>query len=237
MLICSELFAVGKSTIFVMLRDVVGALNQALKTEISWPRGDRLSTIAHDFHQLCGLPIVVGAIDGTHFAIAKPQLRSTDYFHFQTGAFTITYQAVVDSAKQFLDINVGMPRSTHNSRVLRRFALYHRGQHGELWLEQPVINGFTLYLLGDAGYPVLPWLMVPHRRHATLTPAQRIFNRKLSKGRAVVELICHTQANIPQVEPKIRLECGFLARRCGGLCSALQCPPPCLTRGSRGEYC
>jgi len=48
-------------------------------------------------------------------------------------------------------------------------------------------NGFGPYLLGDAGYPLLPWLMVPHRRVGGLSVAEQLFNRKLSKGRVVVE--------------------------------------------------
>lgn len=48
-------------------------------------------------------------------------------------------------------------------------------------------NGFFPYLLGDFGYPLLPWLMVPYRRDNNISVANAVFNRKLSRGREVVE--------------------------------------------------
>ena len=84
-------------------------------------------------------------------------------------------------------MTMGMPGSMNNSRVLRRSYLYHRGDKGILWDRVHVFNGFTPYLLGDSGFPLLPWLMVPHRRTSTLSVATQLFNRKLNRGRVVVE--------------------------------------------------
>lgn len=70
--VCSELFAIGRSTVLVVLRDVVNAINVSLRHELVWPTGERLRDIESKFYQLCGLPGVVGAIDGTHIAISSP---------------------------------------------------------------------------------------------------------------------------------------------------------------------
>ena len=48
-------------------------------------------------------------------------------------------------------------------------------------------QGFSPYLLGDSGYPLLLWLLVPHRGQGNLPVAQSLFNRKLRRGRGVVE--------------------------------------------------
>ena len=64
--ICSEMFAIGKSTVCSILRDVVHAVNDTLRHNITWPTGDRLRLTQEKFANLCGLPAVVGAIDGTH---------------------------------------------------------------------------------------------------------------------------------------------------------------------------
>jgi len=42
LLICSGMFAVGKSTVSMMLREVVHTINDTLRHEIAWPTGDKL---------------------------------------------------------------------------------------------------------------------------------------------------------------------------------------------------
>lgn len=146
-----------------------------------------MPSIASAFQQFSGLPGVVGAIDGTHFAISKPRFCPSDYYYFKSGGYSINCQAVVDSSKRFLDIFVGMPGCTNDSRMLRRSALYHRGQRGQLWDSSYTFNGFLPFLIGDSGYPLLSWLMVPNRRHENMSIANALFNRRLSRGRGVVE--------------------------------------------------
>ena len=187
LLICSELFAIGRSTVSVVLRDVVQAVNVGLRGEIQWPMDDGVPEVEAGFQQACGLPGILGAIDGTHFPIAKPKIAPADYFYFKSGGYSMHCQAVVDSTKRFLNVTVGMPGSTNDSRVLRRSALYHRGQQGNLWDAAHLFQGFQPYLIGDSGYPLLRWLMVPHRQNTPLPVAAALFNRGLSRGRAVVE--------------------------------------------------
>lgn len=164
LLLCSKLFAIGHSSVSVILREVVEAMNIILRSQVAWPSQDKLASIVADFEKLCGLPTVqnLGAIDGTHFAIAKPRNGSADYFYFKSGGFSMNCQVVVDASKHFFDLNVGMPGSTHNARILHRSALFHCRQHRRLWPGTSLIHGFTPYLIGDAGYSILPWLMVPH---------------------------------------------------------------------------
>lgn len=50
-----------------------------------------------------------------------------------------------------------------------------------------MFDGFSPYVLGDAGYPLVRWLMVPHREVAHLPVADSLFNRRLCRGRVVVE--------------------------------------------------
>jgi hypothetical protein len=183
----SEMFVVGKSTCSIILRETVRAINDCLRHEIQWPSGERLQQTQHDFQQLCGLPAVVGAIDGTHITISKPKYGAEDYYYFKSGGYTLNCQAVVDSNKRFLDLYVGMPGSTNDARVLRRSSLYHLAMSQNLFDSRYVVHGFSPYLLGDSGYPLLPWLMVPHRNVRNLSVLETLFNRKLRRGHCVVE--------------------------------------------------
>jgi hypothetical protein len=125
LLICSKQFAIGKSTVCQVVHEVVRAINIHFRHEIEWPRGNRLIECMSDFHDWCGLPGVVRAIDGTHFEIKKPSIAPEDYYYFKSNGFSIQCQAVVDRHKRFLDVSVGMPRSTNGMRVLRRSSLFY----------------------------------------------------------------------------------------------------------------
>ena len=184
--LCSELFAIGMSTVSNVIHDTCRAINIALRHEIAWPTGTRLIQIQNDYKVLCGLPAVVGAIDGTHIHISKPRVGPEDYFYFKTHGYTLNCQAVVDSRKVFLDLFLGMPGSTNDARMLRRSSLYQLAMRGELFPPTLGRDGFPPYLLGDSGYPNLPWLVTPHRGN-NLTMLETLYNRKLRRGRGVVE--------------------------------------------------
>jgi hypothetical protein len=71
-LICNELFAIGHSTIGLVLYEMVMAINVMLKNLIIWPMGDRRQFVMIGFKSLCGMPNVMNVIDETHICITKP---------------------------------------------------------------------------------------------------------------------------------------------------------------------
>jgi hypothetical protein len=190
-LVCSEFFAIGQSTISVCLRDVVHAVNLEFMSKFSFPRGNRLCNVMNSFQDFCGLSAVAGAIDGTHIHVRKPSLGPEDYFYFKNSGYTIQMQAMVDKWKRFLDVTVGMPGSTYDSRVLCRSALYAQAEIGTLFEDGVNVDSFMPYLLGDAGYPLKQWLLTPYRDGRGRTDArsilERLYNKRLSRGRSVVE--------------------------------------------------
>jgi hypothetical protein len=98
---------------------------------------------------------------------------------------------VVDRSKRFLDLSVGMPGSTHDSRVLCQSTLYQQTESGTLFDEGINVDGFMPYLLGDAGYLLKQWLMTPYRggvgRADGRSILERLYSKRLSRGRSVVE--------------------------------------------------
>lgn len=137
------------------------------------------------------LPNCAGAIDGTHFNMHQPLggPRSADYFDRKSN-FSIVMQAVVDSNLRFLDFYVGEPGSVHDTRVLHKSKLWDQARGGHIF-QSPVVMAdgvaFTPFILGDAGYPLLPWLMTPFLTTQALSAAQRNYNHWHSSTRMVVE--------------------------------------------------
>ena len=116
-----------------------------------------------EFKEYCGLPGIVGAINGTHFAIWKPYASPKDYYYFKSEGYSVQAQVVVDRHKQFFDISIGMPSSTNDVRVLHRSALYTLATTTNLFDLECADEGFTPYLLGDKGNPLYTWLVTPYR--------------------------------------------------------------------------
>jgi hypothetical protein len=84
------MFAIGKSTVSMVLREVVHAINDCLQHEISWLNEERLLETQAAFQTLCGLHAVVGAIDVTHMiSISKSKFGPADYFYFKSGRYAL----------------------------------------------------------------------------------------------------------------------------------------------------
>jgi hypothetical protein len=169
-----------------IVHDSVRAINIVLRDQIAWPIGQQLVEAQVGFRDLCSLRAVVGAIDCIHIHIAKPTVGPKDYFYFKSGGYTLNCQAIVDSRKRFLDLYLGMPGSTNDARVLWQSTLYRLGMQENLFDVRYSMDGFPPFLLGDSGYPLLPWLMTPHRGHIH-TVIESLYNWKLRRGWGVVE--------------------------------------------------
>lgn len=59
--------------------------------------------------------------------------------------------------------------------------------HNNLFDRQNAVDRFAPFIIGDSGYPLLLWLMVPHRGLGQLSVAGQLFNRRLRRGRCVVK--------------------------------------------------
>ncbi len=89
-LICSKLFAIGKSIVSLVLHEFVALVNTIFRKLISWPMGADMCIVINDFKLKCGLPSLQGVIDGIHLLIFKlfmPFLE--DYYYFKYGGYSI----------------------------------------------------------------------------------------------------------------------------------------------------
>ncbi|CAG8712944.1 12447_t:CDS:2 [Rhizophagus irregularis] len=168
-----QLFALGETTICFIIRSVLYAIKCHFLSS-------KISNIAKKFKRKAGIPYAIGAIDGSHIPIKAPKEYPMDYYN-RKGFYSIVLQAVVDSYGRFIDIFVGYPGSTHDSRIFHNSPLYYM-----LSSSSSVIPSNS-YILGDAGYPCQNWLLTPYRDNGRLTQIQTYYNTKHSQTRISVE--------------------------------------------------
>lgn len=102
------------------------------------------------------MPIVMGAINGTHISIAKPiGVFLKDFYYHKIGGYNIVAQVMVDSQKRFLDVFVGLLKNVNDSYALRKSKLCQCAIHGGIFdMATRSQDGIFPYILGDKGYPL-----------------------------------------------------------------------------------
>ena len=84
------------------------------------------------FETTKGFPQAVGAIDGTHIPIIRPEQSPADYYN-RKGYYSILMQAVIDFRGIFMDVCIGWPGKVHDARVFANSELYKKGTQGTLF--------------------------------------------------------------------------------------------------------
>jgi hypothetical protein len=170
-------FDIVKSTVYYCIKRTVAALlNNICKKVISWPKIEDREQIGQGFNRY-GLEHCIGAIDGCHIAIKAPSTNSIDYIN-RKKFHSVILQGVCDSRMFFTDCDIRWPGSVHDARVLRNSDLFH-AVHESFQPEE--------YIIGDAAYPCLEWIIPPFKNNGRLTPQQVHFNKQLSSTRNVIE--------------------------------------------------
>ncbi|XP_078021421.1 uncharacterized protein LOC144461775 [Epinephelus lanceolatus] len=186
----SHLFGVGLSSACSFTQEVVSAINEILAPQyLHTPSAAELEGIVRGFRERWKFPQCAGAVDGTHIPILAPPNNSADYYN-RKGVYSVILQGVVDHNMKFWDVNIGWPGRVHDARVFSNSSLYQQGQNGTLLpgrSETIQDVDVPLVILGDAAYPLLPWLMKPYPEGRGTTQAQAAFNTCLSQTRMTVE--------------------------------------------------
>eukprot|EP01018_Ginkgo_biloba_P032004 Gb_41474 [translate_table: standard] len=189
MLTISELFGCGKSTVIKVVKKCVLSLKKRAGNLIQWPTDlNSLHQIKEGFHLKQGFPNCCGAIDATHIQMDLPYNESSIDWYDCEHNYSMLVQAIVDSNMRFLDICTGWLGSLNDTCLLRNSSFYRLCEGGERFNGHLVSIGtidMREYIVGDGGYPLLPWLIIPFS--GAVTNAQKLFNFKLSSTCIVVE--------------------------------------------------
>jgi nuclease HARBI1 len=109
---------------------------------------------------------VVGVIDGCLIKIDSPGGNDAELFRCRKTWFAVNVQGVCDSELNFTNLVARWYGSAHDSRVFENSVLNTE-------LEIGVSPGI---ILGDSGYPCLPYLMPPLAKPTTIPEKRLAFN-------------------------------------------------------------
>ena len=168
-----DLIGIGRRTEGDCVHRITRCLIRKKRSFLSFPQ-DLTSTKAQ-FYNIAQFPSVIGAIDCTHIPIVSPGGDAAEVFRNRKGWFSINVQAVCDARRCFTNVVARWPGSTHDSRIFDNSILrdeLERGKHDGL-------------LLGDAGYALRRYLLVPLA--APVTSSEKLYNSSHIKTRARIE--------------------------------------------------
>ncbi|KAF7706407.1 protein ALP1-like isoform X1 [Silurus meridionalis] len=171
----SDKFDVSESTAHKSVLEVLAFFSTLGPSFISWPNASRKKTSSAAFHKLCGLDGIIGAIDGCHIKINRPNIRGGDYMNKQS-FYSVRLQGIVDEKERFIDIFVGPPGRVDDARMLRASSFYAD------WQEK--MGEYTL--LGDSAYTD-PFIITQKCDNGDLTQDEQLQNSRISLGRTVID--------------------------------------------------
>uniref|UniRef100_A0A0A9DCY7 DDE Tnp4 domain-containing protein n=1 Tax=Arundo donax TaxID=35708 RepID=A0A0A9DCY7_ARUDO len=180
---------VNHSTVSLITWRFIEAMEERGSHHLRWPHSGEMEKIKSKFEKIHGLPNCCGVVDTTHITMclssAEPNCK---VWLDHEKNYSMVLQAVVDPNTRFTDIVTGWPGSMKESSILHSSGLFKLCEKGER------LNGSKLklsdgseigeYIIGDTGYPLLPWLLTPYQEK-DLTESKAEFNRRHSAARTV----------------------------------------------------
>ncbi|XP_046407808.1 putative nuclease HARBI1 [Ischnura elegans] len=175
----------SRSRVSRVINEVTSGINDHLfnrwvKLDLSH---DAVARTRQRFYEKYGFPGVIGVVDCTHVAIVAPPhnhpvFKEKDYFNHKR-YHSLNVQVVCDTDLKITNINSRYCGSTHDAYIISHSAL------------KPALTQayerYNVWLLGDCGYPVAPWLMTPVPDYFAPNTPEDNFNRSLTRARSTVE--------------------------------------------------
>lgn len=130
-----------------------------------------------DFYKISGMPMVIGAVDGSLIHIRAPNNEEHLYVCHK-GFHAINAMAVCNAQLSFTNFVCRWHGSVHDSAIFNTGMLRVHLEDG---------GGGNGWLLGDRGYGIQPYLLTPFRPDDVSTPPQRRYQKAHTKTRNTVE--------------------------------------------------
>lgn len=168
-------FGCSQATVSRVISEVSDMFYSRRSDFIKWPTEEERNDIALRFYSLCGIPNVVGALDGTHIKIMAPT-ESKDSYVNRKSYHSINMGAIADIDLKFIWVSANFPGRADDSKVFRSSALYRDLCSGRK-------EGT---LLADNAYRSENFLLKPILGESR-TESETRYTMAVCKGRVVVE--------------------------------------------------
>ncbi|XP_041369781.1 putative nuclease HARBI1 [Gigantopelta aegis] len=171
----ADVHGMHRMSISRSIHSVSKALCNNINKYIKFTPQNDLRSVKQGFYDIAKFPNVVGTIDGTLIPIKCPS-NNDELYVCRKGYHAINVQVINDHRLICTDIMTKWPGGTHDSFMWNNSAIQERfasGEFGDSWL------------LGDSGYPCLPFLLTPVLNPQT--GGQRNYNQSQRKTRNASE--------------------------------------------------
>ncbi|XP_025202910.1 protein ANTAGONIST OF LIKE HETEROCHROMATIN PROTEIN 1-like [Melanaphis sacchari] len=185
-------YRIGLSTISNIVREVCESLWATFKKSC-FPTitEELLAKVATEFEERANFSHVIGAIDGKHIRVIKPEGSASmnfNYKHF----FSILLLAACDSNYKFLYVDVGAPGKSSASTTFKNSTLYKLLKTNKIklpplkTLSDKGSDKIPYFLIGDEGFGLCQFLLRPFGGKY-LSVGKKVFNYRLTRARRYIE--------------------------------------------------
>lgn len=151
---------------------------------IKFPSRDQVKAVATKFWSKANFPGVVSAFDGCHIPFHPKAPNQVPYRNYKK-FFRFNLMAAALPDRSFSYVFCGFPGSVHDSTVFQNSSLYQQLE------EQPnaLFNSKRFHIIADSAFSLKECLITPYEKvNGRLPISKKLFNKKLSSTRMVIEL-------------------------------------------------
>uniref|UniRef100_A0A915CPY2 DDE Tnp4 domain-containing protein n=1 Tax=Ditylenchus dipsaci TaxID=166011 RepID=A0A915CPY2_9BILA len=182
----APLFVIGDSTVHDICKEVSEAIVTAMQTEyLPTPTRQTWKRSAEGFNRLRQFPKTLGAIDGKHIAIVKPEHSGAAFFNYKK-FYSIVLLAIADAESRFLMVDVGASGRNSDSTLWISSPLRNFLSHPKLLCHQMKRVRYRLFP-GNGGFGCTDLVLTPFTDNGADSQEKIAFNGRLSRARSAVE--------------------------------------------------
>lgn len=151
---------------------------------------EKWALVAKSFQEKWNFPNCIGALDGKHITIRKPNNTGSQFFNYKK-FFSIVLLGLVDADYKFLFVDIGCNGRVSDGSVFENSGLAEALRCNKLNIpaDTPIegIEGdMPFCIVADEAFPLKTYIMKPYAKK-NLSFKKRVFNYRCSRARRIVE--------------------------------------------------